>query len=62
MDAAAGGKVDIQSITEASLRIASCSGPVKLGKIKASSADVITEGGIPHCIYVNVSVLLCVYP
>ena len=46
MHAAAGGSVDIQSVTEASLRIASCSGPVKLGKIKASSADVITEGRV----------------
>lgn len=44
MHDAAGGSVDIQSVTEASLRIASCSGAVKLGKIKASSADVITEG------------------
>ena len=44
MHAAAGGSVDIQSVTEASLRIASCSGAVKLGKIKASSADVTTEG------------------
>ena len=46
MHAAAGGSVDIQSVTEASLRIASCSGPVKLGKVKASSADVITEGTV----------------
>jgi len=46
--------VDIQSVTEASLRIASCSGAVKLGKIKASSADVITEGRISQRIYVNV--------
>lgn len=44
MLAVAGGSVDVQSVTEASLRIVSCFGPVKLGKIKASSADVVTEG------------------
>lgn len=34
----------MQSITEASLRVATCSGAVTLGKIKASSVDVDTAG------------------
>ena len=63
MHAAAGGSVDIQSVTEASLRIASCSGAVKLGKIKASSADVNTEGSISPIafmsMFLSTSLFLC---
>ena len=44
LPAIAGGSVDIQSVTEASLRVVSCSGAVKLGKIKATSADIDTDG------------------
>lgn len=40
----AGGSVDVQSVTEASLRVVSCSGAVKLGKIKATSAEIETAG------------------
>lgn len=32
------------SVTEASLRVATCSGALKLGKIKASTVDVDTAG------------------
>lgn len=45
----AGGTVEVQSITEASLRVATCSGAVTLGKIKASSVDVDTAGGSLQC-------------
>ena len=34
----------MQSITEASLRVATCSGALSLGKIKASRVDVDTAG------------------
>ena len=34
----------MQSITEDSLRVATCSGALTLGKIKASSIDVDTAG------------------
>ena len=40
----AGGTVDVESVTEASLRVVTCSGALKLGKIKASSVDVDTAG------------------
>lgn len=36
--------MDIQSVTEASLRVMTCSGALKLGKIKASSVDIDTDG------------------
>lgn len=39
-----GGSVDVASVTEASLRVATCSGALKLGKIKASTVDVDTAG------------------
>jgi len=38
--------VDVQSITEANLRISSGSGAVKLGKMKASSVDIDTAGAL----------------
>ena len=47
----AGGSVDVESITEASLRVATCSGALKLGKIKASSVDVDTAGEPHRCIH-----------
>ena len=41
---AAGGKVSVQSVTEGKLYVTSESGPVKLGKIKATTARVNTAG------------------
>lgn len=41
--------MDIQSVTEASLRVMTCSGALKLGKIKASSVDIDTDGGSLQC-------------
>lgn len=45
-----GGTVDVESVTEASLRVVTCSGALKLGKIKASSVDIDTAGESPLCI------------
>ena len=39
-----GGKVDIQSITEATLQVLSRSGDINLGKIKASYVDLASGG------------------
>ena len=46
---AAGGQVSVQSITEGKLDIASGSGSVHVGKIKATSACVITNGNLCLC-------------
>ena len=47
----AGGTVDVESVTEASLRVVTCSGNLKLGKIKASLVDVDTAGEPNLCIH-----------
>lgn len=39
----------MESVTEASLRVVTCSGALKLGKIKASSLDVDTAGESQLC-------------
>ena len=41
----------MESVTEASLRVVTCSGALKLGKIKASSVDVDTAGESQLCIH-----------
>ena len=40
----AGGRVSVQSVTEGGLCVVSKAGPVKLGKIKATTAHVDTSG------------------